>query len=148
MPTISMNQDDLRSDFLKLGYHEVDAEGLDAWAAGHEHAVMLPLENPARYPELADIAVILPEILRQFASGAFAVAFGSPQSTAALSERFAVHRHPALIFFRRGQYIGTLTGLHDWTGYLREFARLREQALQAAAQATNAEADAAQELYS
>lgn len=114
----------LRDRLLALGYREIDADQLDALAQGVARLIVLPLDSPERFPELADIAVILPEVLRQFPDGCFQVAFCSPATSGALCRRFAVHRHPALIFFRHGAHIGTLAGLLDWADYLREFAAL------------------------
>ena len=123
-PPPRMTQAVLRDRLLALGYREIDAQQLDALAQSIPHLIVLPLDNPERFPELADIVVILPEVLRQFPDGCFQVAFASPATSAALCQRFAVYRHPALIFFNQGAHAGTLAGLYDWADYLREFAAL------------------------
>jgi hydrogenase-1 operon protein HyaE len=123
-PPPRMTQAGLRARLLALGYREVEAGQLDALAQNIPLLIALPLDNPERFPELADIAVILPEVLRQFPPGSFQVTFGSPASSLALCRRFSVYRHPALIFFRRGAYVGTLEGLRDWNEYSREFAAI------------------------
>ena len=117
-----MTQAGLRDRLLELGYREVEAPQLDALAQDSAHLIVLPLDNPERFPELADMVVILPEVLRQFPPGSFQVAFGSPDSSLALCRRFSVYRHPALIFFQGGAHTGTLEGLRDWSEYLHEFA--------------------------
>jgi hydrogenase-1 operon protein HyaE len=115
----------LRERLLALGYREIeDAGQLNALAQGIAHLIVLPLDNPERFPELADIVVILPEILRQFPPGYCQVMFGSSAASTALCQRFSVYRHPALIFLRHGAHAGTLAGLLDWGDYLREFAVL------------------------
>ena len=119
-----MTQAGLRDRLLALGYREIEADQLDALAQDIPWLIVLPLDNPERFPELTDILVILPEVLRQFPEGCFQVAFSSPASSLALCRRFAVHRHPALIFFRHGVHAGTLAGLLDWGDYLREFAAM------------------------
>lgn len=119
-----MTQAVLRERLLAQGCRELEAEQLDALAQETAHLIVLPLDNPERFPELADIAVILPEVLRQFPPGSFQVAFGSPAASPQLCRRFSVYRHPALIFFRRGAHTGTLEGLRDWGDYLREFAAM------------------------
>jgi len=125
MPAIpSLTQAGLRDCLLARGYRQIDAQQLDALAQSIERLVVLPLDNPERFPELADIAVILPEVLRQFPDGCFQVAFCNPASSVALCQRFSVYRHPALIFFHHGAHVGTLEGLHDWADYVREFAAM------------------------
>jgi len=120
-----MTQAGLRDRLLALGYRELDDAGqLDALARDNPFLIALPLDNPERFPELADIAVILPEVLRRFAPGSFQVAFGGAAASPALCRRFSVYRHPALLFFRGGAHIGTLEGLRDWGEYLREFAAM------------------------
>ncbi|MDR2990488.1 MAG: hypothetical protein LBU72_00900, partial [Burkholderiaceae bacterium] len=48
----------LRERLLALGYREIeDAGQLDALAQGIAHLIVLPLDNPERFPELADIVV-------------------------------------------------------------------------------------------
>lgn len=117
-----LTQAGLRDRLLALGYREIDGQQLDALAQGVERLIVLPLDNPERFPELTDIVIILPELLRQFPDGCFQVAFCSPASSAAVCQRFAAYRHPALIFFDHGAHAGTLEGLLDWTDYLRAFA--------------------------
>ncbi len=123
-----MTLDDLRARLSRAGFVEVDELTLDSVAANVEHFVLLPLDNPAQRPEFADLAVILPEVLRQFdGTGVrFEVAFASPPASAALARRFGVFRQPALVFLRHGAQVGAIEGLRDWHEYVQTFARLRD----------------------
>jgi hydrogenase-1 operon protein HyaE len=121
---VPLTQTGLRDRLLARGYREIDAQQLDALAQDVPRLIVLPLDNPERFSELADIMVILPEVLRQFPDGCFQVAFCNPASSAALCQRFSVYRHPALLFFHDGAHTGTLEGLMDWSDYLREFAAM------------------------
>jgi hydrogenase-1 operon protein HyaE len=46
------------------------------------------------------------------------VALASRELEADMQTRFGFNRWPSLIFLRDGQYVGTLSGMLDWTVYL------------------------------
>ena len=79
--------------------------------------------DPVRFPEALDVAVVLPELCRQFdpaASGRFRVGIVPRLVEDALARRYAVQRWPSLVFLRDGGYLGTVSGMKDWDDYLRE----------------------------
>lgn len=120
----------LRERLLERGFRELQNDALESVAAGGTMLVVLPLDHPAQRPEFFDLAVVLPEILRQFEPGMFCAAFAGPPASTAIAKRFGVLRHPALIFLREGRYVGAIEGLRDWQDYLRSFAGMRTAAPQ------------------
>lgn len=100
----------------------VDAENIADWRAGQrgDH-VLLFAGDPVRFPESVDVAVVLPELQKasQSSGKPFAIAVAVPEGAEALALKFGSSRWPTLMFFRDGQYVTTLSGMHDWSDYLR-----------------------------
>ena len=110
----------LLADF---GLPEVDTAGVDSFLAAPGDAVLLFTEDPKKYPESADVAVILPELMKAFA-GRFRAAVVARGSERELQKRFGFARWPALVFLRGGDIVGTLTGVHDWDEFVEEVSAL------------------------
>jgi hydrogenase-1 operon protein HyaE len=91
--------------------------------------VLLFAGDPVRFPEGMDVAVVLPELLKTSASTdrPIGIAVAAPDTAEELAKQFGCNRWPTLMFFRSGQYVTTLSGMHDWTDYLSLF----QQALDA-----------------
>ena len=99
----------------------VDQDCLDAWLEQQQgDAVLLLAGDPIRFPESLDVAVVLPELQRATVSNgkSFEIAVAVPESADAIATKFGSQRWPALIFFRDGQYVTTLSGMHDWVDYV------------------------------
>jgi hydrogenase-1 operon protein HyaE len=111
--------------FTTHGYTNVDAAGLDAFAAAPGHAMLFFSEDPALYRETLDLCVILPEIARAF-GGRFRIGVLLPAAARAAAPRYGFRRWPALVMLRDGGYVGAIDGLRDWDDYLAETARLLE----------------------
>ena len=106
----------------------IDSGNLDSWLQRqHGDYVMLLAGDPGRVPESLDVAVVLPELRRSsVAHGkSFEWAVASPVTEDALARKFGSQRWPALVFFRDGHYVTTVSGMHDW----KEFVDLVMQAL-------------------
>ena len=80
-------------------------------------------EDPLRYREVLDLAVIAPEIARAF-PGAFGLGVLYPDAARAVAPRFGVRRWPALVMTRDGGFVGAIEGLRTWDEYLSEIERL------------------------
>ncbi|MES2026684.1 MAG: hydrogenase [Pseudomonadota bacterium] len=74
--------------------------------------------DPVRFPECLDVAVVLPELQKQFADG-FRIAVAVRESEDALARRYGATKRPSLVFLRDGQYVTTVTGMLDWDDYVR-----------------------------
>lgn len=84
---------------------------------------LLVTDDPQRNLEVLDACVILPEALNGLGADVARLIAG-PEATAALMQRFAVARAPAVVFLRDGDYLGSLNGIRDWQEYRDEVARL------------------------
>ena len=82
-------------------------------------------EDPERYRETLDLAVIVPELAHEF-SGRFIVAVLLPESARAIAPRYGFRRWPAIVLLRDGRYVGAIDGVRDWSEYRSELARLLE----------------------
>lgn len=109
--------------FSTHGYAEVDAGNFDAFTRRTGHTLLLFLEDPLRFKETLDLAVIAPEIARAF-PGRFAIGVLLPEAARAFQPRFGFRRWPAFVLLRDGEYVGAVDGVRDWDEYLREVERL------------------------
>lgn len=108
------------------GLVRLDAAGFEQFAAGPGDRVVLFAEDPVRVAETWDVAVVLPEVLkevgRRIAAGVL-----DPASAHALAPHYGVRTWPALLFLRDGGYVGALEGMRDWDVYLREVASMLDR---------------------
>lgn len=113
--------------FLRLlsqpGHSAVAEAEFDAYRAQPGHTLLVFTEDPVRFKETLDLAVIAPEIAAAF-PGRFRVGVLLPEAARALHARYGFMRWPALVMLRDGQYVGAVDGLRDWGDYLSEVARL------------------------
>ena len=105
--------------FTRHGFERVDAESLDAFAAGPGHALLVFTEDPVRYKETLDLAVIAPEVARAF-EGCFRVAVLLPADARKVAPRYGFARWPALVVLKDGHYVGAIDGLRNWHEYIEE----------------------------
>ncbi len=82
--------------------------------------------DPVRFPEVLDVAVVLPELQRA-APRPFSIAVVSRADEDTLARRYASTRCPALVFLRDGQYVGVIAGMHDWTDFVDQVAHMLSQ---------------------
>jgi hydrogenase-1 operon protein HyaE len=110
------------------GFALLAAEAFDAWAQAPGRAIVLFAEDPVRYKETLDLAVIAPEIVRAF-PGVFRPAVLLPEAARAIAVRYGFRRWPALVVLDGGGYVGAIDGLRNWDEYLDEVARLATAAV-------------------
>jgi hydrogenase-1 operon protein HyaE len=103
------------------------ADTFDAWAIEPGAAMVVFAEDPARYKETLDLAVIVPE-LHASRPRDFRVALLPPAVSRTLAPRYGFARWPAFVILRDGQYIGAVDGIREWS----EYAALLDQLLAAA----------------
>lgn len=108
------------------GAARLDAEGYDAYCAQPGETVLFFTEDPQRFKEVLDLAVIVPEI-RGAVTRPFRIGVLPPLLANAKASTYGVRRWPALVFLRDGQWLGNVEGLHEWT----DFVALAEECLQA-----------------
>lgn len=100
------------------GYPTLDLESFDTYVNGQEECVLFFTEDPARFPESNDVAMILPELVNEY-GGRFSAAVIEQSAQRELQTRYGFNQWPALVFLRKGKYLGTITRVQDWIDYLR-----------------------------
>ena len=99
------------------------ADAVAAWADQPGLAMLVFAEDPERFKETLDIAVIVPE-LHAAAGRAFRVGLLPPAAARAVAPRYGFARWPAFVMLRDGQYLGAVDGIRDWDVYQAELGRL------------------------
>jgi hydrogenase-1 operon protein HyaE len=105
------------------GFTALDAASIDGFIDAPGHAMLVFTEDPVRYKETLDLAVIAPEVARAFA-GRFRVGVLYPAVARKVAPRFGFTRWPALVMLRDGAHVGAIDGLRNWDEYLAETRRL------------------------
>ena len=101
----------------KHGAARLDEAGFEAFAAAPGEAALFFTEDPVRFREVTDVAVILPE-LAAAAARPFRMAVLPPPLANAKAATYGVRRWPALVFVRQCEWLGNIEGLRDWAEYL------------------------------
>jgi hydrogenase-1 operon protein HyaE len=101
----------------------LDADRFDAWAEQPGAAMAVFVEDPDRYKETLDLAVIVPE-LHASRRGRFRVALLPPEAARQVARRYGFAHWPAFVMLRDGRYLGAVDGIRDWDVYLGELDRL------------------------
>ena len=104
-------------------YTVLTDDNMESFIVSHDDVVLFFTENPKNFPESNDVAVILPEILKQFADR-LTPAVVDAELERQLHQRYAFNKWPALVFLRRGEYLGVITGMRDWSEFQYEFERV------------------------
>jgi hydrogenase-1 operon protein HyaE len=107
----------------KHGFVDLVADTFDAFANAPGRALVVFTEDPARFKETLDLAVIVPEIARAF-DGRFRVGVLLADAAREIAPRYAFRRWPALVMLADGRYVGAIDGLRNWDEYLTEVAEL------------------------
>ena len=113
----------LRNMLERYGYPLLDEQNIDEFLNRHAEVVLFFAENPDRYPESDDVAMILPELIKAF-DGRLQAAVIGPTDERSLQARYGFGTWPALVFLRRGEYLGAITRVQNWEDYLREIRSL------------------------
>lgn len=107
------------------GAARLDEAALVAFTAAPGAAALFFTEDPVRFREVPDVAVILPE-LRRAAALPFRIGVLPPALANAAASRYGVRRWPALVFVRDGEWLGNVEGLRDWAEYVAAVNALLE----------------------
>ncbi|MCW8889401.1 MAG: hydrogenase-1 expression HyaE [Sedimenticola sp.] len=118
-----MSSELIRQMIVQNNYPVLNESTLDEFLDENDYTVLFFTEDPKQYPESNDVAIILPELSACFA-GRFQVAVIDREAEHRLHRRFPFDSWPALVFMRRGEYLGAITRVQNWTDYLREIERL------------------------
>jgi hydrogenase-1 operon protein HyaE len=114
----------LLARLVKLtGASVLSTDNYDPWARQPGFAMVVFAEDPERYKETLDLAVIVPE-LHATGGKLFRVGLLLPAASRAIAPRFGFVRWPAFVMLRDGQYLGAVDGVRDWDVYTAELQRL------------------------
>ena len=96
----------------------VDTNTLDTFLADASCvSVLFFCEDPKKYPETNDVAVVLPELLRHF-KGHLRAAVVARKDERRLQELYGFQQWPTLVFLRGHGYLGAISRIQDWHEYL------------------------------
>lgn len=104
------------------GLPVIDTESYPGFIADAAPSVVFFAEDPARYPETADVACVLPEIIKAFPGLRSALVAAEHED--ALQAQYDFSRWPTLAFFREGRYLGAISGIQNWEDYLQRIQAL------------------------
>lgn len=93
----------------------LDAKGVAGQAASGDW-ILLFAGDPTARPEVADLAVILPEIVKGRA-GQLSFGVIDREAEEALAAEMGVFVRPTLVFLREGEVMGVIPRIKDWAFY-------------------------------
>jgi len=101
----------------------VGEERFDRFIAQPGHTMLFFSEDPVKFRETLDLAVILPELHRAF-EGSFRAGVLLPEASKKFHSRYGFRRWPAFVMLRDGQYLGAVDGVRNWDEYVGALQRL------------------------
>lgn len=107
----------------ETGAAVLHADTLAGWLQQPGLAMLVFADDPERFKETLDIAVVVPE-LHAAAGRCFRVALLPPDAARAVAPRYGFARWPAFVMLRDGHYLGAVDGVRDWDVYQAELQRL------------------------
>lgn len=116
-----------KHDLARRGLPEVDAATVDHFLGEADEAgavaVLLSAGDPNRFPEAIDVAVVLPELIAAFGDR-LRGAIIARSDESALGQRFGVRVQPTLIFVAKGETLGLIAKIQDWSVYVDRITKL------------------------
>ena len=126
------------SAFRRHGLPTVDSAQVDHFLTGAEAAgavaVLLFAGDPVRWPEAADVVVVLPELIEAF-QGRLQGAVVAVQAELLLAPRFNVQVYPSLVLCRNGQVQDVIPKIKDWSVYIDRVTGLLDGTLKSGSSA-------------
>jgi hydrogenase-1 operon protein HyaE len=104
------------------GFAALNEATVDAFLSPNAQSVLFFPGDSERLVESADVAVILPEIVKAF-PGLAAAVIDKPAERA-LQLRYRFNAFPALVFMRRDGYLGAISGVLAWPDYIAEITAI------------------------
>lgn len=107
-------------------YTLLTRDNRDSFLQQHDTVVLFFTEDPKRYPETNDVAVILPELVAAF-PGRFTPAVVDRDLETDLKDQYNISVWPALVFLRQQRYLGKISKVRDWSEYMDSIAEILQQ---------------------
>ncbi|MFC4348591.1 hydrogenase-1 expression HyaE [Kordiimonas lipolytica] len=111
----------LESIVERENFKIMSADELEAYAPDREDIVLFFAGDAARMADSDDVAVVLPELVKAF-ENIFEAVIVHRESERALQLKYRFNAYPALVFLRKGDYLGTIQKIQDWTDYINEIS--------------------------
>ncbi|KIZ45020.1 MULTISPECIES: hypothetical protein [Rhodopseudomonas] len=115
---------------LRPGLPTLDVAEVDAFLTSAEAAGAVPIllfsGDVQRWPEAADVAVVLPELIEAF-QGRLHGAVIAPQAEAALATRFSVQVYPSLVLWGGGEVLEIIPKIKDWSVYVARISAVLDR---------------------
>ncbi|MDO6460940.1 hypothetical protein Q4485_09550 [Granulosicoccaceae sp. 1_MG-2023] len=102
----------------ELGYPLLTADNREALSTSGTVCLFFS-EDPKRYPEALDVAVVLPELVKAF-DNSFTPVVVARGYDRELQREYGFRQWPALVFLRDGDYLGAIEKIRDWADYKDE----------------------------
>ena len=130
-----------RSTLSVLSRHGLPTIGvaeIDDFLTGAEKVAAVPVllfaGDPARWPEAADVAVVLPELVEAF-QGRILGGVIAAEAELTLAPRFNVQVYPSLVLWRGGKVLDVIPKIKDWSVYVDRITGLLDGSIKAASSA-------------
>lgn len=107
----------IKSMIEQYNYPVLNVDTLDEFLQSEQESVLFFTENPTRFPESDDVAMILPELVKEYGNR-FSAAVISQESQRKLQSRFDFKEWPSLVFLQGDKYLGTISRVQDWNDYI------------------------------
>ena len=110
--------------FDDYGYPEITQPEHDTFVNQDDGtAVLFFAGDPNRYRDTTDVAVVLPELVKAL-DGRLRPGVVAHSAEIPLQKHYGFKTWPALVFVRNGGYLGTITGIQNWSDYLQQIESL------------------------
>jgi hydrogenase-1 operon protein HyaE len=106
----------------EFGYPLLTTASHEAFVRSHEYSVLFFSEDPNKIRESLDVAVVLPELQAAFPQ--LAAALIDRDAEQALQARYFFVTWPALVFLKRGDFLGTIIRIQNWDDYLQQITEI------------------------
>lgn len=113
----------LQSIVARHGYPVVREGDWTAFAAAHEHTLLMIAGDASRLAESDDLAVILPELMKVFGR-VLTPAIAASEAERFFQRTFRFPAFPALVIVRGTDYLGAVSRVRDWSEYLAEIPEI------------------------
>jgi Hydrogenase-1 expression protein HyaE. len=104
---------------------EVTAENFEQTHKSAGSLMLFFTEDPLRYKETLDFAVVAGEVLNTFSeSHTLRLGVLLPEAARALQPRYGFKQWPAFVLLREGLYLGAIEGMRTWEKFVAEITKL------------------------
>ena len=102
---------------------EIDLANIEAFLANLTNlvTVLFFTGDPVRHPEGLDVAVVLPELWREFPNQC-RLGVVAADAEMSLAERFGVTIRPTLVFLQGSSVVSQIKSMQDWDVFVAMFA--------------------------